>query len=484
MQAERPDTPPPLNKRQTILRPRTVVVVLAIAAALVLGSIYVHRDDPAPVQRDQSSEATRYPLAASANRRYLVDQDGKPQFMAADTAWNLFARLTPSEAAHYLDVRKSQGFNTILVSVIDNVAGGIDGSSTAGQSPFIGDDIGTPNPAYFDNVDVVLGLARDRGMQLVIAPAWLTVARYANSYTTASTTAYGTWLGHRYRGVDNIIWMVGGDAGDASDPCPKQAETRALATALKAADPRHLMTYHPSVGTASSACYGGDGWLDINADYWDFDFHNPVAAYRLVSRDYGSSPTRPTIMIETGYEGPFLRDPDPDALNARTSRWQSFWMASSGAFGFTYGAQSTHAMANGHPNFSRTWQETLTIPGGAQQGHIADFFNGLPWWQLVPDQDHRVLTSGYGTFGASDYATAARAADGSSVAAYLPTSRTVTVDMSRLAGRSTARWFDPTNGTYSDAGTDLPNRGTRQFAAPARNSAGDSDFGLVITSGR
>ena len=70
----------------------------------------------------------------------------------------------------------------------------------------------------------------------------------------------------------------------------------------------------------------------------------------------------------------------------------------------------------------------------------------------VPDQTHTTLTAGYGTFSsqgtidASDYATASRTPDGRLAIAYAPTIRPLTIDMTRLSGPVTARWFDPANG--------------------------------------
>ena len=51
------------------------------------------------------------------------------------------------------------------------------------------------------------------------------------------------------------------------------------------------------------------------------------------------------------------------------------------------------------------------------------------WYDLVPDQNHTVVTSGYGTFGRTDYVTAASTPDGKLAIAYLPSGRTVTVDL-------------------------------------------------------
>ncbi len=65
----------------------------------------------------------------------------------------------------------------------------------------------------------------------------------------------------------------------------------------------------------------------------------------------------------------------------------------------------------------------------------------------------------------------------------MPTRRTITVDMTRLRGPVTARWYDPTNGTFSTiSGSPFANSGTRNFAPPGKNSAGDGDWVLVLES--
>jgi hypothetical protein len=77
--------------------------------------------------------------------------------------------------------------------------------------------------------------------------------------------------------------------------------------------------------------------------------------------------------------------------------------------------------------------------------------------------------------------TAARTFDGSSVIAYMPTIRAITVDMTKLAGSAAARWYDPTDGTYHDMrGSPFANVGSRKFAPPGKNRAGDGDWVLVL----
>jgi chitodextrinase len=100
------------------------------------------------------------------------------------------------------------------------------------------------------------------------------------------------------------------------------------------------------------------------------------------------------------------------------------------------------------------------------------------------------VTAGYGTFadsgalGDNDYLTAARTPDGALVMAYMPTRRTITVEMSRLAAPAYAQWYDPSNGSYTAIpGSPLANAGTRNFTPPGNNSTGDGDWALVLDAG-
>lgn len=114
----------------------------------------------------------------------------------------------------------------------------------------------------------------------------------------------------------------------------------------------------------------------------------------------------------------------------------------------------------------------------------------------MPDQDHAVVTAGYGTFSPAsrdrknaawkkilddDYATTARTPDGKLIVSYLPTARTVTVDMGKLAAPATGRWFDPADGSFREiAGTPLANQGLREFTTPGANADGDQDWVLLL----
>jgi hypothetical protein len=94
---------------------------------------------------------------------------------------------------------------------------------------------------------------------------------------------------------------------------------------------------------------------------------------------------------------------------------------------------------------------------------------------LVPDQKHEVVTGGLGEFQGLDYLAAGRTPDGGTVIAYIPSRRTITVDMSKISGSQVhAWWFDPRTGK-AVAGGDFPTSGTRELTPP-----GEGDWVLVL----
>ncbi len=93
----------------------------------------------------------------------------------------------------------------------------------------------------------------------------------------------------------------------------------------------------------------------------------------------------------------------------------------------------------------------------------------------MPDQEHKVVTDGLGEFWGLDYLTASRTSDGSTVIAYMPTARTITVDMTKFSGGAVnAWWFDPRTGKSTFAGN-FPASGSRQFIPLAQG-----DWVLVL----
>jgi hypothetical protein len=171
-------------------------------------------------------------------------------------------------------------------------------------------------------------------------------------------------------------------------------------------------------------------------------------------------------------------------LTPQILRRQEYWTMLSGATGQLYGNRYTWQFLNGW--FNR-WQAHLDTIGSKQIGYLVALFGSRSWFDLIPDQSHSLVTAGYGNFSSTgtvmsnDYATAARTADGTLAIVYLPTIRTITVDMSKLSAPMTAQWFDPSTGAYIKvAGSPFTTSGTQNFVPPGKNGDGEGDWILLF----
>jgi hypothetical protein len=113
---------------------------------------------------------------------------------------------------------------------------------------------------------------------------------------------------------------------------------------------------------------------------------------------------------------------------------------------------------------------------------VRTLFAPRSWWNLQPDASNATLTAGLSS--GQDRAVLARASDRSFAIAYLPSVRTVTVNLGQLAGPNvTARWYDPANGSYSTVtGSPFPASGSQNFRPAGSNSSSFGDWALVLES--
>jgi Protein of unknown function (DUF4038) len=160
-------------------------------------------------------DAPAYPLKASANNRYLSDQDNVPFLMIGDAPQMLIANLFQAEAGAYMANRRTYGINTLWINLLCNFSDGCNKDATTfdGIAPFaVAGDLSTPNPAYFQRADEMINIAADNGMVVLLNPietsSWLDILR---TNGIAKAFAYGQYLGNRYKGFPNIVWMHGND---------------------------------------------------------------------------------------------------------------------------------------------------------------------------------------------------------------------------------------------------------------------------------
>src|SRR5262245_42507751 len=158
-----------------------------------------------------------YPLKASGNNRYLVDQNNTPFLMVGDSPQNLITNLSQAEATIYMANRRTYGINTLWINLlcIRSLSAACNEEATTfdGIAPFsVAGDLSTPNLAYFQRADDMISIAATHGMVVLLDPieaiSWLDILR---TNGTAKAFAYGQYLGNRYKNFSNIIWMHGND---------------------------------------------------------------------------------------------------------------------------------------------------------------------------------------------------------------------------------------------------------------------------------
>jgi hypothetical protein len=285
---------------------------------------------------------------------------------------------------------------------------------------------------------------------------------------------YGRYVGQRYRHYDNIVWLMGGDR----NPGPALDHVDSVVAGIKEHDDRHLFTAHTRPEHSPTVEYAESGWLDVNATYTYEIVHRKLLA------DYNRTPAMPFFLIESTYEG----EHNASAVQIRR---QAYWAILCGAMGQFLGnlpvwgfygpnapMEGTFFLDNEGRNANSVcagWQAALDDAGACDMAHLKALFTSRAWYDLVPDQKHAVVTKGLGEFTGLDYLAAARTVDGSTVIAYMPTPRSVTVDMSSLSGQAARGWwFDPRSGKSVPAG-EFVTRGCAVLTPP-----GEGDWILVL----
>lgn len=396
-----------------------------------------------------------FPIKIGSEGRYFVDQNSRPFLVHADTGWKLFWEFTKPEAELYLENRKQKGYTAIQVQMLPHKDYQ---ANRNGDTPFlVRGDMKTPNPAYFEHVDWVIGKAMEKGIGLLISPAWASSWEqdWYKHLNMENAEAYTGYLADRYKGFKNIIgWIHGGD----DDALALHDTIRICGRVMKERAPHQLNTFH--------GCVRG-GWQFFNDEPW-YDF-NMAYAYdyiemlRQMEEAYGLSPAKPVFLGETHYEYNL-------GITSAQIRKYAYTSILLGAAGQTYGNKDIWIA-------TCFWIASMDSPGSGHMAHIAKMLNTLHWEKLVPDYSHAFVTEGYGA--GLEFAPAACAGDGSVAMVYIPSARSVIINRTMLDGGIKAYWFDPTSGMYIDAGMSGGQEYT-SFRSPGKNMDGDEDWILLF----
>lgn len=401
---------------------------------------------------------------------------GKPFFWLGDTVWLLTQLPSHEELELYLRTRAEQGFTVIQLTAVmgEERVWGTLRQTSRGDTPFIEGNVLKPavtpgkNPAdssqydYWDHLDYTLERIHAHGFRAALVTYF--VGWQGDGYKFLkpdNAFQYGRFLGERYRGKPEIIWVLGGDN------TPKNEDQRSvwrlvakgLAEGLTGAEDysKVLMTYHINGNNSSSQHWHESPWLDFNmAQTWSA--YQEI--YPLILRDYQKNPPKPCGLGEGAYEDGPQYPTKP--INARVIRQQACW---------SYFAGGYHTSGNGNvwhfdslkPELTQTWKEALHSRGAETLRHVKQFLTTLPWWQFVPDPS--LLAEGQG--GAAKLNVALRGARNDAVAVYLAHPIPIRLHLEKLpaAAPLSARWINPATGQEQDLGlVDAP---TRLFTPPA-----------------
>lgn len=415
----------------------------------------------------QASAGTNlFPLQVETGKHHLVDASNKPFLIHGDTAWSLLVQLSREQGEFYLEDRRQKGFNTVLVNLIEHEFSATPPKNCYGDSPFlISGDFGTPNERYFAHADYVIGKAAEKGILIMLAPAYMGFGGGSEGWYgemqangASKLRAYGRYLANRFRKHANILWVHGGDFNP-----PEKALLRALANGIRDVDTRALNTFHGARGTSATDFLGtAEPWLQVSNIYTD-----ATSVVEKALQEYGSS-QKPFFLIEARYEG-------DEGASEVTVRLQAYQTVLSGGCG--------QVMGNGSVwQFGDSWQRALGSAGAYTLAYLRSLLEAYTWQKLMPDVANTFLTGGIQTGG--DRAVAACARDRSFGLLYMPSARSVTMNLAQLAGPQVSmQWYDPSNGYLSIvSGSPFPASGMRTFIPVAKNASGHSDWVLILES--
>lgn len=413
----------------------TTLAGLAAMSGLAAGSPAM-ASPPAGAPR---ADASALPIRVERGKPYLTDAKGNPFLLHGDTAWSLIGDLTREDALHYLDDRHRRGFNTLVVSLIEFHYARNAPRNAEGEAPFASPtSMSAPREAYFRHADWVIEQAEQRGMLLLLAPAYLGLTGgHDGWYPLMQATgaeqlrAYGRYVGRRYAGRRNIIWMHGGDAN------PKDRSlSAAVAEGIREEAPSALQTAHCGPEVMAIEYWGDHNWLGLNTLYT----YKPVHLQAEKARAFRAR--MPSILVESAYEDETGTGvPAADAHRVRT---QAFQALLGGACGHVFGNNPIwHFDGPGMSPAPTGWKAALASPGTRSMEVFSSLISELSWWTL--EAAPQIITSGAGSD--ADRAVAAAAPDGELAVVYGPSSRKLALDLRALKGPAiSARWLDPATG--------------------------------------
>lgn len=360
------------------------------------------------------------PLKIHPNGKHVTDNNGKPFLMVADVAWQLLRKLSYPDAVQYMDIRKSQSFNTFIVQLLPALPTQKNFNKT---TPFLNNnDLNQPNKTYFDYLEKIVLAAKERSLIVGIVVSRKSWNIVFDNYKEDSWKNYGTYVGKRFAKYSNIIWIV------SEEEYQSAAQFKSIADGLRASTDEQLIG---SLSTCSPTRP-----IDSSPNRSDLKFvipdstvsYSEYATLANWQKNSGELSQQPFLIANSE----FPKEITDQSILIRNQAYQSIM---SSAAGFCH--MSTIK------NFNPTWKVNITRDGAEYIHNFVKILKGIPWEYMYPETSPRLLPDSLdqkeiGIFSLSNQRMAMM---------YIPTSRTVRIDLSHLNGNEfSAVWYSPRTG--------------------------------------
>lgn len=406
-------------------------------------------------------------------------QEDRPFFYTACTAWELFHKLTLTEAEAYLTNRAKKGFNVIQAVALCELDGLQTPTYEGGHLPFRDLTSLIPNEAYFDHLRRVTDIANSRDLYIALVPMWGSHWSVNNSWGAAKTPlfnaenvqAFCRYLSDKLQGT-GIIWMIGGDRA-VQTPEQRQLMENMAQGLRQGGSGDALLTVHSQGGRSTLDMLGDRPWHDFIV-WQSGHMGEAYPSWRAIEMDYQRQ-SKPVLDAEPCYEAhpimcqhQFRRAQEASRFTDREVRRSSYWSVFAGGAGITYGCYSLWQMrrpeddAVAIPESAAStyqgdtipyWFDALDYPGAFAMGILRRFIESLPDWHLrVPDRSLLINPN------PSDQRHCGVMRDHQQrwIAVYIPQQQNITLDISAFAATGfETGWFDPRYGIMNWLSNDM-----------------------------
>lgn len=420
-----------------------------------------------------------------------LTRNGQPFFWLADTAWNAVLKATDAEFEQYLVARKAQGFSVIQFVCTHWRAYDDEQAFTLGPLVI--------NEGFFARRDRRVAMIREHGLLPAPVLLWALTENDPGVYLSEDDAiTVARYIVDRWGG-DPVVWILGGDGhyygekserwhrigravfGDASRVSRASRSTYAGSggestgtvdlrggNGSEGTGAEPLVTMHPCGQSWVTAEFRHEPWFGFHG-YQSGHGDSPEELRWLLKgppeRPWEGEPVQPIINLEPNYEGHPAYQSGQQFTDYHVRRAAYWSLLVAPTAGVTYGNNSIWwwgrapqvPLAHAKIGVVEPWHVGLDLPGVRQMGLLKRFFESLPWWELRPAQE--LLASRPGANDPTQFIALAATQDASTVVAYLPVGGEIALQSLPTGARG--KWFDPREGTYTDADTPRPG-----FSAP------------------